>query len=169
MRDSLFETLVGLGVVVTAVVFLMFSLNSADRGGASDSYSLTARFTGAVNGLATGTDVRLQGVKVGVVTDIELDKKLLAPVVMLSVERDVELDEDTIARIASDGFLNGPHISLVPGSADEMLQPGDEIQYTSGSVELGPLLTEFAQTIDRRLQGIEREIGKVASAMENAG
>ena len=128
MRDSLFETIVGLGVVLVAAFFLFFSLNSADRGAGGDSYELTARFTGAVNGLATGTDVRLQGVKVGVVTGIELDTTLLAPLVTLNVQKGVELDEDTIARIASDGFLNGPHIALVPGSAEDMLQPGDEIQ-----------------------------------------
>ncbi len=158
MRDSIFETIIGAAVVVVAVTFLWFSLQRAEAGGGSGSYELKAQFTGPINGVTPGTDVRLMGVKVGVVTDVTLDKQRLVPVVSLSVENGIELDEDTTAKIASDGFLSGPHLALLPGGGFDMLQPGDEILYTSGSVELGPLLTEFATTIDGRLKDISEAI-----------
>lgn len=154
MRDSMFETIVGIAVVAVAGIFLWFSLQQTEKAGGNGSYELSAQFTGPINGISQGTDVRLMGVKVGVVTSVELDKARLVPQITLSVAEGIELDEDTTAKISSDGFLAGPHIALLPGGGFDMLQPGDEILYTSGSVELGPLLTEFATSLDGRLKNI---------------
>ncbi|ACT59590.1 MlaD family protein [Hirschia baltica] len=166
MRDSLFETIVGIAVVAAAGVFLWFSLQQSEKTAGNGSYELTAQFTGPINGVLQGTDVRLMGVKVGVVTDVELDKARLVPKITMNVAEGIELDEDTTAKIASDGFLSGPHIALLPGSGLAMLEPGDEILYTSGSVELGPLLTEFATSLDGRLKNIAEAISANNSAAQ---
>ena len=154
MRDSLFETIVGVVVVAVAGAFVWFSMQQTETAAGNGSYELSAQFTGPINGVSQGTDVRLMGVKVGVVTSVELDKARLIPMIKLSVADGIELDEDTTAKIASDSLLSGPHIALLPGGGFDMLQPGDQITYTSGSVELGPLLTEFAGQLDGRLKDI---------------
>ena len=64
MRDSIFETIVGIAVIAIAGFFLMFSLRSTEKGGSGDSYELIAEFMGGVQGVNPGTDVRLKGVKV---------------------------------------------------------------------------------------------------------
>ncbi len=166
MSDSIFETIVGLVVVAVAGLFLWFSLQQTESSGGNGSYELSAQFTGPINGISQGTDVRLMGVKVGVVTHVELDKSRLIPQIKFSVADGIELDEDTTAKIASDSLLAGPHIALLPGGGFEMLQPGDEVLYTSGSVELGPLLTEFATSLDGRLKSIADAIAANKTAAQ---
>jgi phospholipid/cholesterol/gamma-HCH transport system substrate-binding protein len=162
MRDSIFETLVGFAVVAVAVGFFWYSFQQSEGTGGDGSYELSAQFTGSINGIAPGTDVRLMGVKVGVVTEVELDKQRLVPMIKFNVSDGIELDEETTAKITSDGLLSGPHIALLPGGGFDMLAPGDEVLYTSGAVELGPLLTEFATRLDGRLEDIASAIESVS-------
>ena len=168
MRESTFETIVGVVVLAIAAFFLMFSLQSTEQGGRGDSYELTAKFTSGVNGITPGTDVRMFGVKVGVVTDVTLDKEQLIPVVTLTVENGIELDEDTIAKVASDGFLGGAHIQLDPGGGYDMIAPGGEILDTRGSLDLGALLGEFATGINTRLTDISDELRNLVDATKSS-
>ena len=154
MRESLFESLIGLVVVAVAGFFLWYSIQSADRGGQGGTYELSANFYGPIDGVSPGTDVRLMGVKVGVVTAVKLDKESLLPQVRLAVENDVKLDDETTAKIAADGFLGGNYINLVPGGGLDTLEPGGAISNTSSPLDLGALVSEFAQSLDRRLKEI---------------
>ncbi|MFT5775416.1 MlaD family protein, partial [Hyphomonas sp.] len=73
MRESFFETLVGALVVVVAAVFLWFSLAvGGDTETKGDQYNVLARFNN-VSGISRGSDVRIAGVKAGVVKSIEGD------------------------------------------------------------------------------------------------
>lgn len=165
MRDSIFETIVGLAVIAAAAFFLMFSLRAAEQGASANSYELTAEFLGGVQGVNAGTDVRVKGVKVGVVTAVELDKERLAPRVTMSVDKGIQLDEDTIARLSSDGLLGGVHIALSPGGSDVMLEEGDEILYTRGNIDLGTVLGEFATGVDGRLEDIADGLVRLREAV----
>lgn len=158
MRDSIFETIIGIAVVAVAAAFFWFSVQQSEQKAGGGNYVLKAQFTGAVNGVSPGIDVRLMGVKVGAVKSVTLDKERLVPIIEFTVENGIELDDQTTAKITSDGFLSGPHLALLPGGGYDMLKAGDEVLYTSGSVELGPLLTEFATRLDGRLEDIAEAI-----------
>jgi len=73
MRESVFETLLGLFVVGAAAIFMFYALaNGTDKATGSERYEVTARFNN-VAGITRGSDVRLAGVKIGVVQSIEAD------------------------------------------------------------------------------------------------
>ena len=74
MRESLFETLVGLAVIVVAGFFLVFSLSQQSGASTGDNYTLVGKF-GRADGVGPGTDVRIAGVKVGAVTSVDVDPK----------------------------------------------------------------------------------------------
>lgn len=147
MRESAFETLIGALVVAVAAVFLWFALA---RGGDAASvsgktYDVTARFN-SVSGLARGSDVRIAGVKAGVIKAIEGDPQRFEAVVTLTLDSKWELPDDTDARVSTDGLLGGAYIALEPGgSFDNISQDGTgEIQFTRGSVDLLTLFASFA-------------------------
>ncbi|MEO1101959.1 MAG: MlaD family protein [Pseudomonadota bacterium] len=146
MRESIFETLIGLVVVSVAGVFLWFALASGgDNTAGNDKYELTARFNN-VSGVARGSDVRLAGVKVGVVQAIEADYERAEGVLTLTVDQALELADDTSARISTDGLLGGAYVSLEQGGGFDVI-PRDgtgEIVYTRGSVDLLTLFASFA-------------------------
>ncbi|MBR9805837.1 MAG: outer membrane lipid asymmetry maintenance protein MlaD [Alphaproteobacteria bacterium] len=146
MRESLFETLIGALVVAVAGAFLWFAIGKGtDVKASSDQYEVTARFNN-ISGVSRGTDVRIAGVKAGIVKAVEGDPKRFEAVVTMTLDEKWALPEDTDARISTDGLLGGSYVALEPGgSFDNIPQDGSgEIIYTRGSVDLLTLFASFA-------------------------
>jgi phospholipid/cholesterol/gamma-HCH transport system substrate-binding protein len=144
MAGSVAETLVGAVVLVAAGGFLAFAAQRADLATGHDSYELVAKFRTA-EGIGIGSDVRVAGVKVGSVTGLSLDRETFQAVARLSVPGDLKLPDDSDAKIATEGLLGGAFIAISPGASEFMLQPGDEITLTQGSVSLIDLFLKFGQ------------------------
>lgn len=147
MRESFFETLIGAVVVGVAGFFLWFALaRGGDSSGlGANQYEVTARFN-SVSGISRGSDVRIAGVKAGVVKSIDGDPQTFEAVLKLALDSKWELPDDTDARISTDGLLGGAYIALEPGAGfDNIPQDGTgEIQFTRGSVDLLTLFASFA-------------------------
>jgi phospholipid/cholesterol/gamma-HCH transport system substrate-binding protein len=139
VQNNLVETLIGAVVLVVAGAFLVFAYSNVGLGAGTGGYDLKARFE-RVDGLVTGADVRMSGIKIGSVTSQVLDPKTYSAIVNFSVAGDVRLPEDSAAKITSDGLLGGAYLSLEPGGSDRMLAPGGEIRLTQGSVNLIDLI-----------------------------
>lgn len=115
MHRNALETVIGLGVLCVAVAFVWLFYRAADVGTAP-GYPVGAVFA-KVGGLAVGNDVRINGIKVGTVTDRFLDPKTFEAVVRMTVDRSIQLPVDTVAVVASEGPLGDKYIELEPGTA----------------------------------------------------
>ena len=140
MKDNLVETLVGFGVIVVAMIFVFYGYSATDSS-SSDGYVISAEFD-RVDGLTIGSDVRMSGIKVGTVTALSLDPQSYAANVSIIIGSDIDLPDDTSAKITSEGLLGGNYISLSAGGSEDMLSGGDEILYTQGSVDLIGLVSQ---------------------------
>lgn len=139
MGNRIIETLVGTMVLVIAGFFLAYAYTTADIGGSGDSYKLSASFD-RIDGLTVGSDVRMSGIKIGTVTDQSLDSDTFLARVELSIDKSIDLPEDTSAKVASDGLLGGAYVSLEAGGAMDLLAQGGEIEFTQGSVDIMSLI-----------------------------
>ncbi len=140
------ETLLGAAVVVVAVGFFAFAAAQAGQAGARGGYELSGRFQ-RVNGVSEGSDVRLSGVKVGVVRSVSLDTNTYDAVLTMQIDNAVRVPDDSTASIASDGLLGGAYVNIEPAGI-EPLQAGGEIPNTRGSIDLLTLFASFAQGND---------------------
>lgn len=141
MQHNLIETVMGFVVLVIAAFFLAFAYFSSQhdtRGG----YPLSARFS-RIDGVQTGTDVRLSGVKVGTVTDIEIDPESYLAVVKMDIEPAVKLPKDTSAEIITNGLLGSKYIAVVPGGEEDYLKSGEEIKHTQAAVSLEAMIGQL--------------------------
>lgn len=164
LKDHLAEALAGLAVLAIAAWFLVFALGRTG-GGMGDSYELKARFPNAA-GISVGSDVRVSGMKVGMVTAQALDPQSFQAVVTLAVEDGVRLPLDSSAAITSEGLLGGSYIALVPGGDPEQLAPGDEISDTQGATDLMGLI---GSVINRSGGADSGEAPEAAAAAGGAG
>ena len=146
MGGNVVETLIGAVVLVVAVAFLTFAYGRADVGAVA-GYEVVARFE-RVDGLSAGSDVRMSGIKIGTIVNQTLDKNDYLAVVRMSIDPDVKLPEDSSAEVISDGLLGSKYMSLVPGGAEDMIEPGGEIQFTQSSVSLEQLIGKFMFSSD---------------------
>lgn len=122
------ETVMGAVVLVVAALFLAFAYNTANLGKVS-GYAIQATFS-KVGGLDNGADVRISGIKVGSVSGQALDPRTYQAVVGMTILPSVQLPQDTVASVASDGLLGGKYIKLEPGSAQETIAAGGAITRT---------------------------------------
>lgn len=111
----------------------------------TDGYELTASFPD-VDGIEVGTEVRLAGVKVGRVTDVQLNPQTYMADARLNVPSGIALPTDSAAIIQSDGLLGGAYIQLQPGGSPDNLAPGDEIEEVQGAVSLLQLMMKFVDS-----------------------
>jgi|SRR6185295_8801509 len=135
------ETIIGAIVVAVAAAFLYFTYTSTSSGSLS-GYEVTARMP-RVDGLATGTDVRLSGIKVGAVNALTLDPKTYLVTLHMSIRSDVPIPEDSSLMVTSTGLLGGSYLSISPGGSDKMIAPGGSISNVQGSVDLMGLVGRF--------------------------
>lgn len=145
MRNSVFETALGGVVVLVAAFFLFFALSASGTGGTGGEYAVSARFSSVI-GIERGSDVRMAGVKIGRVTEVEFDPERSEAVVVLSVRKDIELRDDASARISQDGLLGGAFVALSPGGGFDVIAVDGTgvITQTQGSVDLLTLFAQFA-------------------------
>ncbi|MEM8987004.1 MAG: outer membrane lipid asymmetry maintenance protein MlaD [Pseudomonadota bacterium] len=140
MKSSALETWVGALVLFVAAGFLVFAYSRTDIETRRTGYTLNATF-GRVDGISVGSDVRLAGLKVGVVSSQSLNGDTYEANVALAIDPSVRVPDDSIAKVTLDGLLGGSHISIEPGGSFEYLEDGDEIAFTQGSVDILGLAT----------------------------
>jgi phospholipid/cholesterol/gamma-HCH transport system substrate-binding protein len=152
MGNNLVETLLGAVVLIVAGLFLVFAYSTTNVrtvGG----YEVRAKFE-RVDGLNTGSDVKLSGIKVGTIIEQRLEPETYLAIVRMNINSNVKLPADTSASVTSDGLLGSNFVALSPGGDDKMIQPGGEIRHTQGPVNVVQLLGKFVfGAVDAASQG----------------
>lgn len=138
MGRSVFETILGGLVLVVAAAFLFMAYQKND-GGVSGGYQLKANFN-RIDGLNSGADVMLSGVKVGNVASQHLNPATYMAELTLTIDGSIKLPRDTVALIASEGLMGGKYISLEVGGDENLLNPGDRIEFTQTAPSLEQLI-----------------------------
>lgn len=128
MRRNAVETVLGAVVLLVAGMFVYFAYNTAQVK-AIDGYNIKASFF-KIGGLTTGSDVRINGIKVGTVTNARLDPETFDAVIEMSIKTDIKLPTDTIAAIGSEGIVGGKYVRITPGSAKETISDNGSISET---------------------------------------
>lgn len=124
MGRNIIETVLGGVVLLVAVFFLTFALKTADVN-KIQGYMVTANFP-RTDGLKTGSDVMINGVKIGSVTGQKLitepgKDQFLVQVAMI-IDSKVLMPVDTIATIANESLLGGRYLSLEIGVEDDNIK-----------------------------------------------
>ncbi|MFA7431845.1 MAG: outer membrane lipid asymmetry maintenance protein MlaD [Rhodospirillaceae bacterium] len=160
------ETVMGAVVLVVAGLFLAFAYKTADIKSVS-GYSVSATFS-KVGGLDNGADVRISGIKVGTVAGQSLDPQTYQAVVLMTILPSVQLPQDTVASVASDGLLGGKYIKLEPGRAEQTIAAGGSLTRTRNYQSVEDLVGEiiFLATQDEGQGGAQTKAPAALPPME---
>jgi phospholipid/cholesterol/gamma-HCH transport system substrate-binding protein len=164
---------VGLFVLITLSLFvlILFFLTGEQRF-YEKSYTLTTSFTNTA-GLIKGAAVRLSGVRIGAVTDIEFtpnpvgDKVIM---VRMKINRDgmSRINPDAKATIRTEGLLGDKFIEVIPGVEKPMAKLPDSldiesqtpIEFASIIGQSGDLLANIisiSESLDKIVKAFGRE------------
>ncbi|WP_368563011.1 outer membrane lipid asymmetry maintenance protein MlaD [Pseudoxanthomonas sp. UTMC 1351] len=145
IRGPRLEFAVGAFLLLSLASLLVLALASTNQrfGFGGSSYELKARFTN-LGQLRKQAPVKIGGVVIGQVADIQLDPVKYDSVVTLSIDgRYKDLPGDTAAGIFTSGLLGENYIGLSPGGDPEVLKSGDEIAFTQPAVDLLQLAGKY--------------------------
>ncbi len=145
MNSRFSEISVGLFLLagILALAYLALRVGNTGTFAAGETYVVTARFEN-IGGLAVKAPVTLAGVRIGRVTDIEVDRELFSAVVQMDIESSYDnLPLDTSASILTAGLLGAQYVGLDPGGDIEFLKQGDQIDLTQSAVVLEHLIGQF--------------------------
>ncbi len=138
------ETTVGLFMVVGLVfiAFMTINLGQISIFG-DDAYIINARFQ-KVTGLRTGNPVTMFGLRVGAVTDLEIDQDNQAAIVRMEIKNGIQIYEDAIAAIKTEGLIGDKYVDIDAGGGLDPIEPGGTIIDTVSPVDVGDLIGRFA-------------------------
>lgn len=137
------EFYVGLFVIIGILCALYLFVNLGPVNFNRDRYYPVHAFFTSVSGLKTGARVEMAGVKIGIVSNVSIDKKQLLAKVELSINKDIELCEDIIASVKTSGIIGQKYIDILPGGSDIMIEAGEEIYNTESSLDIESIVRKF--------------------------
>ncbi|MEW6518753.1 MAG: outer membrane lipid asymmetry maintenance protein MlaD [Desulfurivibrio sp.] len=143
MKKANIEFVVGVFLIVGFLAFAYISLQFGEfsifsRG---QNYTLLADFDN-VSGLKKGAVVTIAGVNVGTVSGIRLTKEQRAEV-SLYLANEVEITEDAIASIKTQGIIGDKYIRISQGGSETYLKEGEMITDTESAVDLEELISKY--------------------------
>ncbi|MFK7880613.1 outer membrane lipid asymmetry maintenance protein MlaD [Roseobacter sp.] len=142
MSENTTEVIVGAAVLAAAVAFVVYAGQVSEFSSGKTGYPLEASFR-SLEGVSVGTDVRLAGVRVGSVTEVDLNPETYRADTTVSVLEGIAIPDDSAIIISSEGLLGGNFVEIVPGGSPFNYEPGDRIEDTQGAVSLVSLLLKF--------------------------
>ena len=146
MKINFLDAFLGFTVLLITGLFIFYVYITLDtRLFKSDGFSLHARFEN-IDGIVTGSKVKLSGVNIGTVKSISLEPESYYAFITMNFDKKFSFPDDTEASVQLEGLLGGSYISILPGGSDVMLLNGQEILYTQGSTSLLNLMLKFANT-----------------------
>lgn len=137
------ELMVGLFVALGIAALLMLSLKVSNLSSlwGSNEYEVSAYFSN-VGGLKVKSPVKLGGVKIGSISEINYDdSKYQALVKMKLNARYTKIPQDTSAVVYTAGLLGEQYIGLEPGGDEQFLKNGSRLSLTQSAVILEQLIS----------------------------
>ena len=116
MADKGKEVFVGAIVVAIAISFSIFLLNFSGFFNTGPSYKISASFRSA-EGISIGSDVRLSGVKIGSVIELDLNLNNYKADAIIAINNEIKIPDDSALLIASEGLLGGKFVEVIPGAS----------------------------------------------------
>jgi phospholipid/cholesterol/gamma-HCH transport system substrate-binding protein len=95
----------------------------------------------SVGGLKAGSSVEIAGVEIGRVESIGLADYQAR--VVLRLNRDVQLQEDSIASIKTKGLIGEKYVRISPGGSDKVIPPNGRIREVEAPVDFEELLSKY--------------------------
>ena len=139
------EVSVGIFVGIGMAALFMLAMQASNLSSISSdgSYQITARFDN-IGGLKVRSAVKVSGVKVGQVAEIDYDTETFEAVVTMQIDEKYDrFPRDTIASIFTSGLLGEQYIGLEPGGDENLLANQSEIRHTQSAIVLEQIISQF--------------------------
>lgn len=145
MPQKLTESLVGLFIVfaILALSVLAFKVSGLTTLFPPNSYTVNAEFDD-IGGLKVRAPIKLGGVQIGEVSQINLDQKTFKAIVRMRINSQFNtIPDDSTVSILTAGLLGDNYIAVSPMYSKSYLKNGSNIEFTNSAMILEKLIGQF--------------------------
>jgi len=138
------ETIVGIFVMIGLLCIGYMTVKLGNVGLIGDNtYTLYAKFS-TVTGLRVGNPVQMLGLEVGRVAGFRMDQEKQQAVVTLRIDKGIEVYDDAIASIKTEGLIGDRYVNIDAGGGGDLLADGDTITDTQSPTDIMDLVSKYA-------------------------
>lgn len=156
----LIESLVGLFLLfaVIALSVLAFKVSGLTTLFPDKGYNITALFDD-IGGLKIRSPVKIGGVQIGEVSEIQLDPTTFKAVVKMKINQHFnDIPDDSSAGIFTAGLLGDNYIAITPMYNKTVLKDGSVIEFTNSAMVLEKLIGQFIYKIGNNDKNKEEKV-----------
>ena len=144
MIKSNLNFIVGL---VTIIIFIIFSIKD-DK--IVSNYTIAKANFNRIDGINIGSDIRMSGIKIGNVFDIQLEKN--KPTIFFNFRKQILIPDDSSISIQTDGLFGEKYVAIEPGGSENILKSGEQLYYTEDALLLEDLLKKIIELGEANLK-----------------
>lgn len=137
-----FEFILGLIIILLSIVAFIFVYVKIDINNPKRNFNLYSDFFN-IGGLQIGSDVKINGVIVGEVSDIFLNKESYMATVKSSYFNELSIPSNSTFTVANNGFIGSPYIEISIGSNNEYLENESFTTENIDAVSLEEVINSF--------------------------
>tara|TARA_B100000242_G_C42927974_1_gene430360 strand:- start:319 stop:759 length:441 start_codon:yes stop_codon:yes gene_type:complete len=136
------EFILGLLILITSIIFIFYYINKINIFNKVESFKINSSFFDIGN-MNIGNDVKINGVKVGEVSSISLDRDTYMAIITTSVEESINIPNDSVFKISNNGFIGSPYIEIQLGNSGVPLKNNDYSINNIDAISLEEIINNF--------------------------
>ena len=136
------EFVLGLLILTISIISIFYYSSKINFFNRVDTLQVKSSFFDIGN-INIGNDVKIMGVKVGEVSSISLDQENYMAVITSSVDESIKIPNDSIFKIANNGFIGSPYIEIELGNSNEIFKNNDYTINNVDAVSLEEIINNF--------------------------
>lgn len=135
-----FEAIIGFVIVLFCLLFAVNVFKSGIKiKNTTYNKLLYAKFNN-IDGIKVGSVVKIAGVSVGSVENIELDNNDFNVKLTMRLRSDMDVPVDSVVSVNSEGLLGGKYLGVEPGIEDTYLKSGEYFTSTQSTMNIEKLI-----------------------------
>ena len=136
------EFVLGLLILIISITSIFYFSSKTNLLNKIETFQINSSFFDIGN-TNIGSDVKINGVKVGEILNIKLDQETYMAIITSSVDKSIDIPDDSVFKISNNGFIGSSYIEIQLGNSEELLNNNDYSINNIDAVSLEEIINNF--------------------------
>ena len=136
------EFVLGLLILILSIISIFYYSSKINLLNKIETFQINSSYFDIGN-TTIGNDVKINGVKVGEVLNIKLDRVSYMAIVTSSIDKTINIPDDSVFKISNNGFIGSSYIEIQLGNSEELLKNNDYSFNNIDAVSLEEIINNF--------------------------
>ena len=136
------EFSLGFLILIISIVCIFYYSSKLNLFNQIETQQINSSFFDIGN-TSIGNDVKINGVKVGEVSNIKLDHESYMAIITSSIEKKFKIPDDSVFKISNNGFIGSSYIEIQLGNSNEILENNDYSVNNVDALSLEEVINNF--------------------------